>query len=241
MAVVCDILPDIKPTENVKNDFFLDNNLLQNRSLLILDFDDTLFPTSYLSKSKSNSTSNNIEDLTLFDLEKKLLSFLNSALKYCDILIVTNAEKAWVDLKLEEMKDLQNFINNHTKVISAREYFQENKFNSILNQDNNGDKDNGSEFWKSTTFFYYIYAFTQQYNYEFYNIISIGDSEYERTALQFCERTINDNHIYSKSIKLLNHPSIEYIYHQFSFLDSYLPQLISHHGSLDLMLTAEMI
>lgn len=136
------------------------------KSLVIFDWDDTLFPTSHLYINNDYSTLSHIDDL-LFDIFIKIIS------TNTQIYIVTNASAAWFrhsvtylplfsalldKIILYAADDYMNFAVVNRKILMFNDIFTE---------------------------------FTD----EDINIIVIGDAEYEFIALDFI-LTLYPNHIH---------------------------------------------
>lgn len=162
-------------------------HLEQNTTLIIIDWDDTLFPTSWAVKNSIDLTKLNTYksySKSFFDkLDTQLYSLLKNILLCGDVLIITNAMISWVNTSLTVLPKTKKLIK-HIELISAREKYQ----NSVI-MDN----------WKKHTFLDEINKRHTQYN----NIISIGDAEYEYNALINLYKESNIKHKYLKAIRFL--------------------------------------
>jgi len=126
-------------------------------SLIIFDWDDTLYPTTEILQ-------NNTYKFDFKELDNILYDLLNKCLKIAFVVVITNAERDWVYSKL---KDLPKTIClfNKIPVISAR------KYNTFIPTESELYE------WKKDTFLKVISSG------KYHNIISIGDSFYEYEAL----------------------------------------------------------
>ena len=141
--------------------------LSKNKTLIILDWDDTLFPTTWITTNQIN-LKNHIEvqkhqkyfndvDLDLFILLRKLLQ--------CGtVIIVTNALLNWIQISTAILPRTLAIIDK-IKVISARGDYQSKSSNPMD--------------WKKMAFKRILDESSKKVN----NIISIGDAEYEYNAL----------------------------------------------------------
>jgi len=130
-------------------------------TLIILDWDDTLFPSSWLLKNKINITT---ESLQLFHkLDNILAKLLVRFSHYGRIIIVTNAHLSWVDISSNLLPKTKKILTNIT-IISAKQTYMNKSPNPMS--------------WKK-----YAFADILSKLRKIKNVISIGDAEYEYQAL----------------------------------------------------------
>lgn len=161
--------------------------LVVNRSntLVICDWDDTLFPTSWINDENIDLTNirARYEHTRYFDiLDKYLYETIKLIKKHADLMIVTNATRQWVMITLTVLPKTRKLLMN-TPIISARESFQ--------NQC--GIKD-----WKKHTF---RAELEKEGKTHYNNIISFGDANYEHEALVSLYKWDIIPHKYLKSVK----------------------------------------
>ena len=165
-------------------------------TIFILDWDDTLFPTSWF-------LTNNINKYKLDNyfnkLDQELNIFLNKLLEVGKIIIITNASYDWVIESSKFLKQTHQLITQ-LKIISAREIYQ-HKTDQIK--------------WKILTFLEYFKNNIEYYN----NIISIGDAEYEYNAIVTLYKLNNKKKIFFKSIKFIKYPTFDYLLEQLKILN----------------------
>jgi len=159
----------------------------KNNTLFILDWDDTLYPTSWFSNNK-------IELIDFFFntdkyklLDESLFTLLYNLSTLGSIIIVTNALLEWINFSSQILPKTQSILNN-IKIISARQQY--------------GHMTRNTSDWKKLAF---ISIVTDK----FVNIISIGDNaSYEYQAL------INLKNYHPqkllKSIRFINYNDISY-------------------------------
>jgi hypothetical protein len=141
----------------------------KSKTLFILDWDDTLFPTNWVMKNGINLMVPNSRDqyaVYFQHLDRVLSSFLKKIIKLGKVIIVTNALTDWVNVSSEVMPYTYQLLKK-IKIVSARGLYR-NKTQKMMD-------------WK-------MMAFRDVVNDEFkdkklMNIISIGDAEYEYQAL----------------------------------------------------------
>ena len=160
-------------------------NIDRTSTLIIFDWDDTLFPTTWTMKNNIDLSDHNMisQYRNYFDnLDRHIYSLLNKITGYGEVIIITNATLEWLDLScsvLPQTKKLLKKIN----VISARERYQ----NLNVNQ------------WKINTFIDEIDKRKSKVR----NIISIGDAEYEYKALVNLFKVDTEHHKYLKAIRFI--------------------------------------
>lgn len=203
-----------------------DKHFLKQTSI-IFDWDDTLLASTHLCNAGINLQSQTMPK-ELFDqfkkLEERVVNLLTSAKQYSNnIFIITNAETGWVELSSLKFMPKVHYILNEIRIISAKSTY-EHLFEHISNT----IKPNK---WKA-------YAFDTNIQYDKsseMNIISFGDSEYERNAiLNMCKSRVNCR---NKSIKFIEKPTIDQLQRQLEMINHNLKYIVSHDGNLDLMMT----
>ena len=88
-------------------------------SLIIFDWDDTLFPTSWVISSKINTNS-----YVMTDLDNIVYTILKHCLRYGTVLIVTNAMPEWVHMSSNSLPKTKKLIGKYIQIISARNLYQ---------------------------------------------------------------------------------------------------------------------
>ena len=72
-----------------------------NKSLIILDWDNTLFPTTFVNTNKINLTTNSSKTklLSVFaELDNLLYKLFQKILNIADLMIITNASLSWINM-----------------------------------------------------------------------------------------------------------------------------------------------
>lgn len=189
----------------------------KNNSLVILDWDNTLFPTTWVTKNYINLNDLEVRNryLDFFsELDNLLFNFLKKILEYSKVIIVTNALPIWIKISSNVLPKTQYILKN-IKIVSARKNYQ--KVNSDINE------------WKKL-------AFKDEVEHELdiknvQNIISIGDASYEYNALI---NLYNSNRLL-KSMKFLEEPTHETLKDQIEVLSDNIVNIIKHKKHLDLI------
>lgn len=202
----------------------------KTKNLIIFDWDDTLFPTTWVMKNSISLTQISPDYQDYFNsLDEIVAKTLNSVGK--NVIIVTNASASWVIKCVRIMPSTKKVIKN-IKIFSSREMFQkEYPFDNYV--------------WKKLFFEYIVNKFYLYRNYK-QNIVSIGDAEYEYFALinLYAQSIIGNGNSNSaeninkeiKTIKLIRYPTKEELIGQVNILCSVLPKIINRTGNIDLHL-----
>lgn len=202
----------------IKNKHNINTTLNNNNTLFILDWDDTLFPTTWIGKNNIDLTNQDIRDKYVEHfkpLDRALFSFLNHIKNNGTIIIVTNAVVEWVKITLIIIPQTFNLLKN-VNIMSARELFSD-KSTDIMD-------------WKKNTFKLII---DKEYNNKpLMNIISIGDAEYEHQALVALTKIHINKIKYLKSFRLIKNPTYEQILEQIELLDLYIDKFWNLHKQL---------
>jgi len=201
--------------------------LSKENTLIILDWDDTLFPTTWIT-TNSIDIKEIRENNKLMDYFKQVDNELSSLLKILinlgNVIIVTNAMLNWINLSLTILPLTSKLIrksNKQTKlieVISARAKCQEQTSNPME--------------WKKITFNELIYnAYSDK---KINNVISIGDAEYEYTALVELYEHDNKNYKLLKSVKFIKYPTRDVLLDQLKVLQRVVRRICVIKKHLDL-------
>lgn len=189
----------------------------KSNSLVILDWDNTLFPTSWVSKNFINlyNTKTTYKYLDFFaDLDEIIFNLLKKISYKSKLIIVTNAMPIWVNISSCVMPKTQSLLE-HIKIISARKKFQ--KISSDYTE------------WKKLAFIDEVKNELNIKNKQ--NIVSIGDASYEYKALI---NLYNKDRIL-KSIKFLEEPTFEILQDQLEVISKNIEKVIEYPKHLDLV------
>lgn len=181
--------------KNKRNDQF--------NTIVILDWDDTLFCSSYLFPQGCFEDEIKISDndqQLLIKLEFEVLKLFNCALKVkSDVFIITNSSKGWVEYSTKKyLPSLEQYLNKFIIIYSRDEY--ENVFP--------GD----SRRWKIESFL----SIRERYFDVSSNIINIGDSFIDIEAGGVLAKKFKES--YLKSIKFREVPTILEMIKQISLI-----------------------
>jgi hypothetical protein len=188
-------------------------------TMIIIDWDDTLYPTSWLMDNSidiTNPTSRYKYIANFENLDTHLSTMLSYLLSFGDILIITNALPTWIELSSSVLPKTRKVLKN-IDIISARERYQ------------NGNK--MSE-WKKKTFLDEILLRNAHKKYN--NILSLGDAEFEYNALiNLFDKNFIPNK-YLKTIKFIKSSDYDIVVEQIKIVHDNIQKICSAKRHLDL-------
>ena len=185
---------------NLKNKLYLMN-------IFIIDWDDTLFPTSWVKKYKIKDYEK--YNLYFLELDKTVKTLLEKIYKMGNIYIVSNATITWIKKGLNNLQLTKEFIEkNDIEIISARDIYsnkniipnewKKNIFKNIIdmciNENNEYDKNN-----------------------TYLNIMSLGDADFEYIALVKLHNYLNNikyDNYFLKNIRFIENPTFNSLIEQ---------------------------
>jgi hypothetical protein len=204
-------------------------------NIFIIDWDDTLFPTNWVTKNEINITnldSYNKYKLFFIELDNILSNVINSLNKLGNIFIVSNASYLWIKNCLSVLPYTNKLINAfNINIISARDNYI-NKNPSIIE-------------WKVSCFQDILINILDNINGKFdeknyLNIISIGDANYEYVALinlnSFFQINKLDINYLLKNIKFIEKPEFNTIIEQLIILKKNIQIIVDKLQFVDLNL-----
>lgn len=162
--------------------------------LFLFDWDDTLFPSSFMCKSgywsPQEIPGSVLKKIKL--IECSILELFNYIISFSAVIIVTNSDKQWMNTTCKLfMPQLYTFIKKHVFDISAK------NIHNIKYPDE-------PIMWKAKTMKYILNGFCKENKNK--PIVSIGDSVVERVAFKSISNILHLKNVVS--IKFIDSPSI---------------------------------
>lgn len=192
--------------------------IMKENTLIILDWDDTLFPTTWAVKNGINLTDVDLGqkfNLYFTELDKILYQLLNTLKQYGKIIIITNALPIWIKTS-SSLLPKTHILISELDVLSARKNYKSYS-NNMMD-------------WKKMAFKNVVSKMNTN---NILNIISVGDADYEYRALINLYNKTNNNKIL-KSIKLMDRPNEETLLDQLQVLSNVIPNICTSINHLDL-------
>ena len=197
----------------------IESTISKDNTLFILDWDDTLFPTSWAMKNGINISNNGTRNGLMEhfkELDRTVSNFLKHITKYGKVIIITNATKEWIMMSSIVLPLSYNIIDKNINVISARSLFE------------NVSKSNME--WKEKTFQMVINREFENKN--TMNVISMGDAEYEHQALVSLTKTNLQKIKFLKSFRFIRDPTYEQITEQIDLINNHIDKMWNKHKQL---------
>lgn len=190
-------------------------------TLIIFDWDDTLFPTTYIIKNNINLINNN---QLFIKLDTILYKLLKKFLEFGHVVVVTNAILKWVFTTLESLPETKKLIINYIPIFSARELYSD-QYPSAMT------------LWKKLLFEKIFEYYFKYQNNSRANIISIGDSDHEFIALTDLNNLNNKINIklILKSVRFLPIPTYDIILDELQVLINCAGIICSSDNHMDLI------
>jgi len=197
----------------------------QTRTVIFVDWDDTLLCSSVLSNQgiKLDSDMTNAAELIsqLEELSDSVISVLNVAMASGTVYVVTNGETGWVQLSAQKFLPRVVPVLEKMRVLSARSTFEPMYPDAPMK-------------WK-------FLAFQESLNQEYAdshcikNVLSFGDSHAEREAIRLVTKGLPNTR--TKSIKFAERPTIEQLQRQLELVSNCFLYISSHEDDLDLCMS----
>jgi len=204
-----------------------ETTFLNEETVLIFDWDDTVLPSSWVQcqglrlDDSSEVTPEQREQLS--QVARAAGETLRLAKQVGKVVLITNAERGWIELSCQKFLPTLYPALESLKVISARTTYESPEISSPLD-------------WK-------IHAFANEIAHVYgedalndgkrrKNVLSLGDSVHEREALMRATAPLPNCR--SKSLKFCERPDIAQICKQHSLVSGCFEKIVHHDGDLDL-------
>eukprot|EP00440_Ansanella_granifera_P032635 gb/GFBE01035405.1/.p1 GENE.gb/GFBE01035405.1/~~gb/GFBE01035405.1/.p1 ORF type:complete len:349 (+),score=106.81 gb/GFBE01035405.1/:1-1047(+) len=199
----------------------------REETVLIFDWDDTVLPSSWVQgqglRLDDSSEVSAWQREQLSQVANAAAETLRMAKQMGTVVLITNAERGWIELSCQKFMPTLYPALESVKVISARTTYESPEIVSPLD-------------WK-------VHAFANEIR-RYYgqdalvdgdrrkNVLSLGDSVHEREALLRASAPLPNCR--SKSLKFVERPDIAQICKQHSLVTSCFERIVHHDGNLDL-------
>lgn len=214
-----------KKTSHTKNESVQYNtknlHIKKSGTLIIADWDDTLYPTSWITENSIDLTNpkSRYKYMKYFEcLDIYLSSLLNYMTTLGEVMIITNAMLEWIELSVSILPKTKKCLET-IDVISARQKYG----NQVVMAD-----------WKKLTFLDEVTKKMVANKHKYNNIISMGDAEFEHNALI----NLYDNkilpHKYLKSIKFIKSSDYNTLLEQIKMVKGTISQICRMQRQVDL-------
>lgn len=194
-------------------------------TFLIFDWDDTICPSSWVQSQglrldESSEVSPDQRTL-LAEVAKTSAQILQTAKRYGKVILITNAERGWIELSCMKFMPTLFPVLEGIKIVSARTAYDTPRSTPLD--------------WKLLAFDAEIrrtYGEGLHQPERRKNVLSLGDSFHEREAL--LRATASINNCRSKSLKFVERPDLNQICKQHNLVTGCFERIIYHDANLDL-------
>jgi hypothetical protein len=193
--------------------------------LILLDWDDTVLPTSYLAQKGIG-----LDDPVPDDVSEALAKYAAHARATLEILqerghlvIVTNAEEGWVELTCAKFLPALEPVIRNVECVSARSCYEPQGYVTPVE-------------WKEEAFAAVVQRHFADPCGQW--VFSLGDARHEREAVH---RIANRLGIAAKSVKLMELPDLAVLQREHELLREQLPELCAVDGTLDIRVDNEPV
>jgi hypothetical protein len=187
-------------------------------TLIILDWDDTVLPTTYLAMCGYRADGPDPDEALatrLHAYSEHALALLGGLLNLGHVVICTNAESGWIELTCKKfLPQLESLVGTLEK-ISARSEFEPKGITNPFD-------------WKKHAFSGILQRYGRL------NVLSVGDSTHERSAVLHGWQHLGDPRAMCKSLKLLERPDLDCLRLQHVVALTVINHVVSYAGHLDL-------
>ena len=202
-----------------------------SKTLLIFDFDDTLFCTKYLDTfalpyqdifacKVSLEQMNSCLAHEIKELESAILDLFINLGQNCDIVIISNADLKWINNCMTHfLPELNDYLTeNGIKIHSAK-----NSFSKFVKAPTG---------WKLQCFKKVIEELYEDDLFYDLNVISIGDGKEEKKAVFNLAKDLKLRKLRTKFIRMISFPSAASIVLQLKYLNNNINEMILDENSI---------
>ena len=202
-----------------------------SKTLLIFDFDDTLFCTKYLDTfalpyqdiftcKVSLEQMNSCLAHEIKELESAILDLFINLGQNCDIVIISNADLKWINNCMTHfLPELNDYLTeNGIKIHSAK-----NSFSKFVKAPTD---------WKLQCFKKVIEELYEDDLFYDLNVISIGDGKEEKKAVYNLAKDLKLRKLRTKFIRMISFPSAASIVLQLKYLNNNINEMILDENSI---------
>lgn len=196
--------------------------------MIIFDWDDTLCNSSWIDREcllrtpSYNQLPRDVQ-IQLAAVERCVIKCLEKAAQLGTVVIITNSESGWVELSAQRFMPRVLPALANVKIVSARTTYESAYPGAPI-------------CWKAAAFAHEVREIFHDNRQSLKNIVSLGDSVEERTAVKIVAGQISSR---SKSIKFVDCPNPQQLCRQVEMVTHCFEQICKNATDLDLMLTTE--
>jgi len=215
-----------------------------DQTIIIYDWDDTLCPSSCLKRfsqfDRKGRLAARLDGPTRSELgmlADQVAPLLRFSMAMGKVVIVTNARRPWVDISCSNFLPALKSTLKNIPVIYALELVKDAQLQQLEKEDSGKllTETKARAMKAAVTEFYSRYP-RQSWK----NVVSIGDALFEHAAIRQVvgERPMQTRKCRTKTVKLLEGPSIAGLVVQLSIVESWLAKIVQVDGDVDIDMSA---
>jgi hypothetical protein len=196
------------------------------RTMIVLDFDDTLFPTTELRRrGYATTVQERLPDDVLAEIERieeQAVRLVEQCSLYGNVVLLTNAEGRWLRLSTSSyMPRLERQLQRCTRTVYGRHF--------------SGSCPDDPGKWKELAFRDNLQTLRQELgNDRPIRLVSVGDSTFERQAAKDAGAASTEyGKVEVKTVKMMDLPSFSLLQRQLEVLCLALTPILEQRGTLD--------
>ena len=196
------------------------------RTLIVLDYDDTLFPTTELRRlGYATTVQEQLPDAELAEIqliEAQAVRLVELCAQHGSVILLTNAEGRWLRLSTASyMPRLHKQLAQHSRTVYGREFAE------------TCPDDPGR--WKELAFRDVLQSLRQELGDDRpIRLVSVGDSTFERQAAKDAGAASDDfGKVEVKTVKMMDLPTFSLLKRQLEVLCLALAPILDQQGPLD--------
>lgn len=210
-----------------------------SETLIFLDWDDTLCPTTSCTNALIGRMAAVADDVLMLAHEAAVVNFLKTASELGQPVIVTMAQKSWVHTCIAKfMPQVADVLAElKIEIISARESLPQRLRRSALSDDRDPSQYLKFKAMEKAVKQFYKHSRARPRSWK--NVISMGDSCAERLAVQdLVFRRVQRGgggdwkECRCKTLLLLEDPTLEHLTQEIRLMTQLLPVLVRHDGDI---------
>lgn len=245
--------------------------LKPEQTIILFDWDDTLCPSNWIRENRpvlsffKPAPTDEKFQRPLRELQVSVEATLKLALKLGKVVIVTNAMEPWVETSCRNFLPQLVPIVSQIPVVYARSVYDSigvdrprpapqaampgmyaanghNKLGAINARLHVQSDELAPQRWKELAFQQEIDGFYSRYSHQSWkNVISIGDSIFERDAVRrvVVNRPLTHKKCRTKTAKLLDEPEVDELIAQVRVIHDALCLMVQYDGNLDIEIDEE--
>lgn len=231
----------------------MDQFAAPNQTFIVFDWDDTILPSSQVHPRCFVDTAGRLTSKLTPAIQRELRELCEQAValfktaKECgDIVIVTHAQRPWVEMSCKHFLPQLWAIVKDIRVLYASEVSEQHPMaatNMVKEGASTPEEVTRHERvqTKASAMKVALASFYSQYPHQSWkNIVSIGDAVYEHDAIrQVVSQRVSTKTCRTKCLKLVERPAVETLAIELGLLRMWMPKIVEANADVDMDFSAD--